>query len=73
MPAANVTFIVKGDSNDLWIGTWDDGLIKFNEETKKYQQYKHDQFNSYSISNNSTWDGYIDSNNCLILSTHSGH
>jgi signal transduction histidine kinase/ligand-binding sensor domain-containing protein/DNA-binding response OmpR family regulator len=44
--------IRKGEQNQLWIGTWGDGLLLLDFQTGKIIQYLHDPDNSNSLSDN---------------------
>jgi ligand-binding sensor domain-containing protein/CheY-like chemotaxis protein/AraC-like DNA-binding protein len=44
-----ITDIREGLNGDLWITTWNGGLMKFNYRTKKIITYKHDPDNDNSI------------------------
>jgi two-component system, sensor histidine kinase ChiS len=51
----------------LWIGTEKAGLIRFDKEKNKYENYKHDLKDSKSLSNNYIWNIVEDPNDKNIL------
>jgi signal transduction histidine kinase/ligand-binding sensor domain-containing protein len=65
--------IIKRDSrNNLWIGTFGAGLIKYNIRSKQISQFKHAANNPASISSNDIICFEIDQNNNLWLGTRNG-
>lgn len=73
IPAINITSIVMDRPNHcLWLGTWDQGLIQFDLETKKYKIYRHQRNQPTSISSNNTYRIYLDSKGTLWIGTWGG-
>jgi ligand-binding sensor domain-containing protein len=66
----NLTSITEDKEGNLWIGTWNNGLDKFDRKRGLFTNYKHDPVNKYSLSNNSVYSVFIDKNNILWISTY---
>lgn len=63
------TEIIRRNANELWIGT-NNGLILYNEYTKKTLHFIHDPGNTTSISGNFVSDLQIDKQGRLWVATH---
>lgn len=61
-----------GSDDFIWIGTNQDGLIKFNKKTEKYSFYRHVENDPNSLSHNFVLSIYEDNNDNLWIGTHSG-
>jgi signal transduction histidine kinase/ligand-binding sensor domain-containing protein len=59
-------------NNCLWLGTWDNGLLRFNLLTKEIKQYKHQKGNASSLSSNDTYRILLDSKGTLWVGTWGG-
>ncbi len=69
----NITSIVKDkSSNCLWLGTWDNGLYKYDLSTKNYKNYRLDKQNPTSLTSNNTYRIFLDSKNQLWVGTWGG-
>ncbi|HEU5148626.1 MAG TPA: ATP-binding protein, partial [Chryseosolibacter sp.] len=55
--------------NTLWIGTYFGGLLSF--DGNQFVRYKHDPDDSTSLSDNSVWEIFEDSEGNLWIGTHS--
>lgn len=64
--------IFKTKNNTLWLGTFKNGLLKFNEQTKEFIQYKHEFDNKNSISYDDVRDIVEDKYNNLWIATWGG-
>ncbi|HLO79838.1 MAG TPA: two-component regulator propeller domain-containing protein [Chitinophagaceae bacterium] len=73
IPAINITSIVMDSKHHcLWLGTWDQGLIQFDLETKQFKNYRHDKDLQSSISSNNTYRIFLDSKGTLWVGTWGG-
>lgn len=69
-PNINIASItVDTKRNCLWLGTWQQGLIRFDLNNQRYKQYLHKKENTYSISSNNTYRVYLDSKDNLWVGT----
>jgi ligand-binding sensor domain-containing protein len=69
----NITSIVKDTrAGCLWLGTWDQGLIKFIPGTGSYKFYKSLKNDSTSLSSNNTYRLLLDSKGDLWVGTWGG-
>ncbi|MCJ8267817.1 MAG: hypothetical protein MJK04_00265 [Psychrosphaera sp.] len=48
-----ITSLYKDSKGRLWVGTWGGGLNRFDADTQRFIQFKHDVSNPKSISNDS--------------------
>ncbi|MFI1772000.1 hybrid sensor histidine kinase/response regulator transcription factor [Thalassobellus citreus] len=64
--------IIETKNGDVWLGTFSNGLIKFNEQRNETLQYKHEFNNTNSISFDDVRDIIEDKNNNLWLATWGG-
>lgn len=64
--------IFKTKNNTLWLGTFKNGLLKFNEQTKEFIQYKHEFDDKNSISYDDVRDIVEDKYNNLWIATWGG-
>lgn len=72
-PGINITSIVRDTKrNCLWLGTWDQGLIRFDVETKSYSNYRHQKNDPLSLSSNNTYRLVLDSKGMLWVGTWGG-
>lgn len=71
-PANNITFITADHKAFLWIGTWDEGLIRFDPLTESFKHFTHDPSDAKTISHNGVWHILNDNDSYLWLSTFSG-
>lgn len=63
--------ICEDHAGDLWLGTYN-GLVRFDPRTGRFTQYRHDQRNPNSLSNDFVWSIYEDENGVLWAGTHWG-
>ncbi|MEW4923742.1 two-component regulator propeller domain-containing protein [Algibacter sp. 2305UL17-15] len=64
--------IYRDEKELLWLGTYANGVIKFNPKTETFNAYKHDPKNSKSISFNDVRSIIEDNNNLWIASWGGG-
>ena len=70
LPSKKILNIYEDKNENIWLGTWDDGLIKIDKKNYKIkQQYKHDLSNSKSISSDRIWCIAQDQKGYLWLGT----
>ncbi len=64
-----VTDVTRGNSNQLWISTWNGGIALFDYKTKKIKSYTHDTKDQNSLVFNNIKNIMI-SNDTLWIATH---
>ena len=64
--------ITESKNGDIWLGTFANGLIKFDEKLNTFKQYKHEFENEKSISYDDVRDIIEDENNNLWIATWGG-
>jgi ligand-binding sensor domain-containing protein/signal transduction histidine kinase/DNA-binding response OmpR family regulator len=57
---------------NIWIGTSDKGLCRFDYKTNQFERFTHDPVNSYSISNNDIVDIVPGSNKNIWVASYRG-
>lgn len=62
----------KEDHNILWIATIKGGFERFDKREEVFTHFKHNRYNSNSLSNNSIVTLYDDGNGVLWISTYGG-
>ncbi len=69
----NITSIVNDKANNcLWLGTWNEGLFRFNLSTKEFKNYRNQKNNAASLSSNNTYRIFLDSKGTLWVGTWGG-
>ncbi len=68
----SITSITEDTNGYLWIGTWGNGLIKFNKENKTATHIFHNPKDSFSLSHNRVRDIHIDDDGNLWVATFGG-
>ncbi len=68
----SVNSLYEDSENDLWIGTWLDGLYQYSNEEKKLYHYLPDETHNNSISVNKITSILEDSKKNIWIGTHSG-
>lgn len=58
--------------NNLWIGTQNYGLFKWNPVTQNFQNFKHDSDNPNSIGSDSIWSVFEDKQGTIWVGTKNG-
>ncbi|RMD88969.1 MAG: hypothetical protein D6813_11355, partial [Calditrichaeota bacterium] len=56
----------------LWIGTWENGLIKYDERAGTVKYYQHDPNDANSLTNNTIFAIHEDKNGILWIGTYGG-
>lgn len=69
---STITTICQDNSNNLWIGTWGKGLVKFNKETKKKSYFYHYLNDTTSLSSNKIVKILKDTHGNLWIGTFGG-
>jgi ligand-binding sensor domain-containing protein/signal transduction histidine kinase len=64
--------IIEGHDGFLWIGTFDNGVNRFNTRTETFTQYANDPENPQSLSNDTVQALYEDSQKILWVATRNG-
>jgi ligand-binding sensor domain-containing protein len=67
-----ITSITGGNNGSLWIGTWGNGLIKFDEQTKKIKHFYHETNKPDGIQSNRIQSLLSDQNNVIWVGTVGG-
>ena len=65
----NPIWVIEDHLGDLWIGTWSDGLIKFDRKTETFHNYLPDENNPNSLITDGVFILYEDSDGTLWLGT----
>ena len=68
----SVNALLKDSKNNIWIGTWLDGLFKYDAGKKTIKHYSPQRGNNNSISSNKISSIFEDSKGQIWLGTHSG-
>lgn len=58
--------------NNLWLGTWQGGIYKFNVNKGSFQQYVYNYQDQNSLSNNSIMNLFLDSRDNIWIGTWGG-
>ncbi len=72
MPFDDVNAFVEDKKGNLWIGTNGGGLIYYDRQLNRYQQYLHNSSNTNSLSNNVVVSLFIDHQQKLWIGTYLG-
>jgi len=68
----SVNALFKDSKDNIWIGTWLNGLFQYNIKEKKAYHFLPEKGNSYSLSSNKVTSICEDSKNKIWVGTHSG-
>jgi len=71
-PYRFVEALVVDTSGNVWVGSTEGGLHKFNPETRRYIHYRHDPGNPKSLSSNLVWSLFEDQTGILWIGTSGG-
>jgi len=71
-PDDRVYCIVEDQDQNLWIGTYTEGLLRYNLETCQLDSFTHDPNDPFSISNNKVTCLTLDTNGTLWIGTGGG-
>ena len=64
--------VVEDEAGNLWIGSYANGLNRYNPETETFTRYKHDPDNPYSISSNNVRYIFPDQDGIFWIATWRG-
>ncbi len=67
-----VTVLYQDRAGNLWVGTRDGGLNRFNPATESFVRYQHDPGNAASLSDDRVWALYEDRSGALWVGTLGG-
>ena len=68
----SVNALLKDSQNNIWIGTWLDGLFMYDSDKQIFKHYMPEKGNRNSISSNKIISIFEDSNKQIWIGTHSG-
>jgi len=69
---STIRTMLPDEQGNIWFGTWDRGLQKYDPEFDKIISYKNDPTNPQSLSNNTVRSLYLDSQGNLWVGTFNG-
>jgi ligand-binding sensor domain-containing protein/two-component sensor histidine kinase len=67
-----ITAITEDEDGFLWIGTWGNGMMKFDKKKNKGIHYYNDPYNQFSLSSNRIIDILSDRNKDIWIATFGG-
>jgi PAS domain S-box-containing protein len=70
--STDVITITEDRSGNLWAGTYNHGLLRLDRRTGKFQTYRHDSADPYSLSNDIVTRLLVDHNGTLWVATNDG-
>ena len=68
----SVNALYEDRSGNIWIGTWLDGLFRYDSKKQFIDHYTPDSENSYSLNSSKVTSVYEDSKGFIWIGTHSG-
>lgn len=69
-PQAYILNITQDTHGDLWLSTYDEGVIRLNPDTGEYVEYRHNKDDLNSIANNKIMHILVDSRGFYWVSTY---
>lgn len=66
---SDIRFSVNDKKGNLWIGTYEKGLIKFDTKTEKFYRYYHSKFDVSTLSDNNVLSIYEDDEGIIWVGT----
>ena len=70
--SSSITSIADGRDGNLWIGTWGNGLYKFNKKTNEFERYYNEKDDVLSISSNRIAKVIADKKGIVWVGTYGG-
>lgn len=67
-----VTAIAEDSLGNLWIGTWGNGLVKYDKITGELEHFYHSPFNVMGLSSNNVSDVLVDNRGTIWVSSYGG-
>ncbi|MDP2209162.1 MAG: two-component regulator propeller domain-containing protein [Bacteroidota bacterium] len=64
-----VNSICEGENNMLWLGTYSGGILQFSKNNKTFKRHTHNSNNKNSLSSNTIFRIYLDTNSKLWVGT----
>jgi signal transduction histidine kinase/streptogramin lyase len=64
--------VCEDSKENLWIGTWGDGVTVFNKAENTYKHFKNDPNNTASLSSNNAWVIFQDRDKNIWIGTYGG-
>ena len=71
-PQRNVSFVNEGKDGSLWIGIFDNGIVRYYPGTGKHVRYVHNPNNPQSLSDNLVYFALADSSGKTWIGTNKG-
>ncbi len=68
----SITSIAEDKNGNFWIGTWGNGLYRFDKKIKKFEHFFHDPKNQVSLSNNRVTKIIVDNKSVMWVGTFGG-
>jgi transcriptional regulator with GAF, ATPase, and Fis domain len=68
----NVWSITEDKNGDLWIGTFDGGVNRFDRKTQTFTRYQNDPKNPHDLNNGAIYSVYADENGYIWAGTYGG-
>ncbi len=72
LPEESIVYALEQQDHYLWIGTYTQGVYRYNVETGELRQYKHGSDGRSTLSDNLVYDIEADSNGNLWVGTNNG-
>ena len=72
LASSNICKMTVDSGGFLWVGTWGDGLDRFDPNTNRFQHFRHDPDDAQSLSHNLVSALFIDSRQTLWVGTEAG-
>jgi len=69
---SSITSITEDKNGNLWIGTWGNGLYRFDKKTEKFEHFINDPQDVLSLSNNRVTKIIIDNKSVIWVGTFGG-
>ncbi|QBA63132.1 ligand-binding sensor domain-containing protein [Muriicola soli] len=67
-----ISSLVVKDTSELWMGTYEHGLLRKNRKTERVEQFTSNKKNARSLSNNNITNLYVDRKDNLWIGTYNG-
>ena len=68
----DITAITEDGNNNIWVGTFNNGINKFDRKTRKFTRFLKSDFNENSVIGASVWDMKYDGKGNIWIATDAG-